>query len=66
MRVTSLTINEDHVKKVMHCDADMEVNKKRWIRELHRKTFNEEFYFTDIPGSNGDRLIVLAKKMQNS
>ena len=61
MRVTSLTINEDHVKKVAHHHVDMEANDEKWIREPYRKELNEEFHFTDILGSDGDRLIVPAK-----
>ena len=39
---------------------------KKWIRELCISEFNEELYFTDIPRSDGDRLIAPAKKTQNS
>ena len=50
----------------MHCDVDMEVNKKSWTRELHRKELNEEFYFAVIIGFNGDKLIAQAKKCRTS
>ena len=50
----------------MHCDADVDHDKKAWKRELHVKALDEEFHFTDIPGSDSDSLIVPAKKHTNS
>ena len=49
----------------MHYDVDMESNKKH-TRELYRKAFNEEYYITEVPGSDGEELIVPAKKCRNS
>ena len=63
-RVTSLTINEDCVGNVAHCDVDVEHDKKAGTRELYRKALNEEFYFTDVPGSDGNSLIVLVKNTE--
>ena len=39
---------------------------KNFTRELHRKALNEEFHFTEVPSSDGEELIVPAKKHRNS
>ena len=66
IRTTSLAINEDYVKNVMYYDADMEHNRKVWTRDIYRKALNEEFNFTEILGTNGDEVVVPAKKIQDS
>ena len=50
----------------MHYDVDVEANKNIFTRELYSKRFNEECYFTEVPGSDGEELIVPAKKYRNS
>ena len=40
--------------------------KKIFARELHKKAFNIEYYFTEVPSSDGEELIVPAKKYRNS
>ena len=47
IRVTSLAINEYCVKNAMRYDVDMERDRKVWTREIHRKTLNKEFHFTE-------------------
>ena len=64
--VTSLAINEDHIKSAMRYDVEVEASKKALARELCRKVFNEEHYFTEVSGSDGEELIVPAKKYRNS
>ena len=41
----------------------MQHDEKALTRELRRRALNAEFYFADIPKSDGDSLIVLAKKI---
>ena len=63
-RVTSLTINKDYIKNIMHYDVDMEANKNLQENFVGRHSMKN--FFFEVPGSDGEELIVPAKKCRNS
>ena len=40
----------------------MQKQVKKLAKEVHKKAFNEEFYFTEVSGSDDEKLIVPEKK----
>ena len=44
-------------KNIAHCNVHMEKNIKLQNRELCRKAFSKDFYFSEVEGVGGDQTI---------